>query len=232
MHQQRQTSPRQVRQRRSQIILVDHGEAIDPGMNQKALEPQHSRGGERFDVRLIVFDHAAPRRPIHPALALRRCTLRLERSDRGRRRQAVQGHVHQQRVAAGRSGARRGVEAFPLGPSGIVDVYVRIDQPGKNRGIAEIVDFRAGRNLRGRNNRLDLFAFAPEWRPDGFLRGVTTRRETKACKLMVSVAVPRGSGHQEPSLSRPLHFFNLPSSRIQAEKSFARFRDSAYTCFL
>ena len=78
----------------------------------------------------------------------------------------------------------------------------------------------------------DLFALAPEWLPAGFLAAVTTRREMKACKLMWSVAVPRGSGHQEPSLSRPLHFFNLPSSGIQAEKSFARSEASAYTCLL
>ena len=50
VHQQWQTSPRNMRQSRSQIFLADHGEAIDPGMNQKALESQHPGGRERFDV--------------------------------------------------------------------------------------------------------------------------------------------------------------------------------------
>ena len=110
-------------------------------MNQKTLEPEHSRAGKRFDISLVALDHSAPRRPIDPAVVLRRCTLRLERSDRRRGRQAVQRHVHQKRAAACRSGARRSTEAFPICPSGIVDVYVRIDQPGKNGGIAKIVDF-------------------------------------------------------------------------------------------
>jgi hypothetical protein len=38
-------------------------------------------------------------------------------------------------------------------------VYVRIDQPGKNRGISEIVGVCARGDLRGRNNRLYLFTF-------------------------------------------------------------------------
>src|SRR6185295_1835711 len=54
--------------------------------------------------------------------------------------------------------------------------------------------------------------------------GETTRRETKACKRMVSIAGPQRDVHQKPSLSRPLHFFNPPSSRIRAEKGFARFQ--------
>ena len=36
-------------------------------------------------------------------------------------------------------------------------MYVRIDQPGKNGGIAKIVDLRAGRNLSGWNNRVNPF---------------------------------------------------------------------------
>ena len=42
---------------------------------------------------------------------------------------------------------------------------------------------------------------------------------------MVSITRPAArSGHEEPSLSRPLHFFNLARSGFKGEKSFARFR--------
>jgi hypothetical protein len=54
----------------------------------------------------------------------------------------------------------------------------------------------------------------------------------KARKLMVSIAARQGREHQKPSVSRPLHFFNLPSSRIQAEKSFALFRAPLILLFL
>jgi len=40
VYQQWQTGPHNMRQRRPQSFLGHHGEAIDPGMNQEALESQ------------------------------------------------------------------------------------------------------------------------------------------------------------------------------------------------
>jgi hypothetical protein len=102
-------------------------------------------------------------------------------------------------------------------------VYMRIDQTWKNRGIAEIVDFRARSYLRGRNNRLYLFPFYKNaCRPHSLGSDHPTGNERLQAHGVSGR--PLGSGHQEPSLSRRLHFFNSPSSRIQAEKSFACFR--------
>src|ERR1700681_4990686 len=67
--QQRESGSSYVRQRGAKLRLGDHGEPIDSGMDQKALEPGHARGPERFNLLLIVADHAAPSQPIHPASA-------------------------------------------------------------------------------------------------------------------------------------------------------------------
>jgi hypothetical protein len=48
--QQRQARSGDVRQRGAKLGLGDHGEAIDSGMNQKALEARHARRGQRFDI--------------------------------------------------------------------------------------------------------------------------------------------------------------------------------------
>ena len=156
-------------------LFVDHSEVIDARMNQKALEARHAGDCERLDVRMIAFDHAAPCSPIDSAFTLCGCTFCLQRGNGGRRGQAVQGHVDQQCVTSGGSGARRGIEAFPLAPSRVVDVDVRIDQARKNGGVAEIVNRRAGRYFSGRNNRLDPFPLHQNGGGTNSVRGVTTR---------------------------------------------------------
>ena len=159
VYQQWQTSPRNMREGCSQILLGNHGETVDPGMDQKAFESKHTGRREGFDICLIVMDHATPRRPIYPALAMRCGTLRFECSDRRRRREAVQRHVHQQRVASCRRGAGCGLETFPLGSSGLVDVNVRIHQPGKNRASPKSCGSWLSGTCRYWDNGLNLFSF-------------------------------------------------------------------------
>jgi hypothetical protein len=92
---------------RSQLLLRNHGEAIDARIDQKAFEPRHSGGRESFDIVLIIVDYAAPGPPIDAASALARLNAWPQRGDRRGRRKTVQRHVDQQRVASRRRGACR-----------------------------------------------------------------------------------------------------------------------------
>jgi len=49
-----------MRQCGAKFRLGDHGEAIDSGMNEKALETCHASRGECLNFRLIVADDTAP----------------------------------------------------------------------------------------------------------------------------------------------------------------------------
>src|SRR5260370_34738067 len=91
VYQQWKAGPRHARQCRSEIILADHGEAIDSGMNQKALESPHSRAGKLFDVCLVALDYATPRRQINPAIVLAAWGLRRNGTTRIRYRRHVRG---------------------------------------------------------------------------------------------------------------------------------------------
>ena len=83
----------------------------------------------------------------------------FERGDVGCGRQAIQWHVDEQSVAAGGSSARGGLEAFPLGAAGIVDVHVGIDEAGENRGVAKIVELGVRRDCSRSDDVQDAFAF-------------------------------------------------------------------------
>jgi hypothetical protein len=95
---------------------------------------------QRKDVLLVVRDRSAPGRPVDETLALRGIALCFECCDGGRLGQAVQRHVDERRVAAGRGGAGGGVEAFPLGAAGLVDVDVGVHQAGQDGVVAAVVD--------------------------------------------------------------------------------------------
>ena len=114
--------------------------AVDARIDEKAFEPPHSGGRESFDLTLVIVNHSAPRRPVDAAFAARSFPLSFKRSDGSCRRKAVQRHIDQQCVTAGRRRARCGLETLPLRPARIVDVNMGIDQPRQNRRIAEVVD--------------------------------------------------------------------------------------------
>src|SRR5260370_12785961 len=82
------------------------------------------------------------------------------RSDMRSGGKAVQGHIDKQCVSACRRGSCCSFETLPLLPTGIVDMQVRIEEPGKNGPLAEIVDFIIpGRYLIRGDNSLDLLSF-------------------------------------------------------------------------
>ena len=145
MNQQRQAGPRDMRQGRAELLLADHGEAIDARVNEKTLETRDAGGCQVFDVLLVVAYNSAPRHPVHLALIVRGLAFCFECSDRRRCRQTVEWHVHEQRAAAGCGGPGGRPESLPFRAPGFVDVDVRVHQPRQNGGLAKVR--RA--NLRG-----------------------------------------------------------------------------------
>jgi hypothetical protein len=141
------------------LLLRDHGEAIDTRVDQKAFEPTNACSSESFDVTLVIVDDPAPRRPIDAASALCSRTLGLKRSDSRSRGKAVQGHIDKQCVSTCRRSSCCSFESLPLCATGIVDMQVRIHEPGKNGPFAEIMDFiiPGGHLIRG-DNSLDLLS--------------------------------------------------------------------------
>src|SRR5580700_7105875 len=111
----------------AKLLLGDHGEAVDAGMNEKTLEAGNTGGGERFNVVLIVADDSAPSQPVDAAFSLRGLALCGERGHCRGWRQTVERHVDQSCVTSGCGGTRGGCETFPLGAAGLVDVDMRVD---------------------------------------------------------------------------------------------------------
>ena len=140
-----------------------------PGSIRKHLKPAHTRRSKSFDVALIILNNATPGRPIHTALALRRLPLRFKRRHARCRRKTIQRHVNQEGIASRSGRAGRGLEAFPIGSSRLIDVHVRIHQAGQNCGIAKVVDFESLRHLVGAHNFADAFRPPQESRRPEFL---------------------------------------------------------------
>ncbi len=136
-------------------MLRDHGETVDAGIDQKAFEPSHSSSCERFDIALIVVNHAAPCRPVNAASALRSRTLGLQCRHRSCRRKAVQRHVDEQCVTSGRCRPRRGFEALPLASTRLINMNVGVDQPRKDGQFTEVMNLKTLWNFVGSNHRLD-----------------------------------------------------------------------------
>ena len=126
----------------SSSCLLDHGETFDAGIDQEALEPGHAGCRQGRKVFLVLPGQSTPGRPVHAALAGGRVTLGFERSNRGGFRQAIERHIHQRGVAAGRGGAGGGGEAFPFRPARFVDVHMRIHQAGQQHQVAELMQLR------------------------------------------------------------------------------------------
>src|SRR5260370_24661905 len=140
MCEQRKSASRNARQRRTELPLGNHAEAVDAGIDEEALESGHTRGRQRFDVFLIIADDATPGRPVYPAFAASGFSLLVQPGNRGRRRQTIQRHIREQRVASGGSSASRVCESFPVRTSGLVNVNMRIDQPWKDYRLPKIMD--------------------------------------------------------------------------------------------
>ena len=111
----------------------------------------------------------APQTEIGDRRRFERRALRVDRvcGDRARRR--IERHVEEQRAAAGRERAAAGFGAFPLGASRLVEVQVRVDEPGKyvQAGRIDFVrraPFRSGPISTMRPSDMRMSAFT---RPSG-----------------------------------------------------------------
>ena len=106
------------------------GNSSTPECTRKHLNPKtpSPTSGSR-SARLSRHD-SAPESDVDEHRPLGGSPLDLERRHRRRRRDAVQRHVDDRRDPARGRGARRRREALPLGASGLVDVHVRVDEPG------------------------------------------------------------------------------------------------------
>ena len=112
---------------RAKVALGDVREFIDSRGAQKALEAAHAGARERLELRGVAGHDAAPECHVDVTLpaAARRFSSSAATVVVGGH--AVERHVDQRRDAAGRRGARRGCESFPVGAARLVDVHVRVD---------------------------------------------------------------------------------------------------------
>ena len=96
-------------------------------MAEERLEAEDAGGDQRPDLSARAGNHAAVKAAVDRKLAA--SSLELLREGQGGRRhgRAVERHVDERGDPAGGGGTRRRDEAFPLGPSWLVDVNVSID---------------------------------------------------------------------------------------------------------
>ncbi len=118
--------------------------------------------GQRLDVVGVAGDDSAPGHPVDVATAVSCDAFGFQSDDVGCGGQTVERHVDKQRVAVGGSGARGGLEAFPIGAAWVVNVHVGIDEAGKNGGVAKFVELGVGGNLIGRDYVEQAFSFNKE----------------------------------------------------------------------
>ncbi len=128
VHQQQRAQPRDLGHRALELSRRDVRELRDPGVEEEALEAEHSRVVQTGQVTEVVRHRTTPEADVDRALPPRGRALGLEGLDGDRRRHGVQRHVHDRGDATRGRGTRRGLEALPLGPPGLVDVDVRVDQ--------------------------------------------------------------------------------------------------------
>ena len=223
MYQQRQASSGNMRQCRSQLLLRNHREAVNTGVDQKAFESWHSFGRERFDITLVIVNYTAPRGPVNAASALRSRTLGLKRADRSCCRKTIQRHIDQQCVTACGRGPRRCLETLPLAPPRIVNMNMGIDQSWKDSGFAEVMDFITIGYLIGRNDRLNLLPVNQDGRGTHSFRRNHSSSE-KGLQAQIGSFEHRRRQHAD----RVNHsLYNARSAGLK--RYFTKFRAPAYT---
>jgi hypothetical protein len=84
-------------------------------------------------------------------------SLRLQSADPGSGRDAIQRHVDEQSVSSSCRRSGGGRESFPFRATGLVDVYVRVNQTGQNGNIAEIENLCLSRRSFRFDNALNAF---------------------------------------------------------------------------
>src|SRR5215471_14515564 len=106
----------------------DRRKVFRPRVCEEALESENACAPQRRELAEIAWDDAAPEPDVDMTLTPRRLSLRLERRDADRAREAVERHVDQRGDPSGCRGACGRGEAFPFGIAGLADMHVRVDQ--------------------------------------------------------------------------------------------------------
>ena len=135
VHDDPRAESRNLLHRLCELAAVEVRELLDPRRRQEALEPEHPRLVQRRERAEIVGHRPSPEADVDVRRRCGRGLLDGQRLGGRRRRERVEGHVHDRRDTAGRRGERRRAEALPLRAAGLVDVHVRVHQSGQQHGV-------------------------------------------------------------------------------------------------
>jgi hypothetical protein len=135
VQQQGHVQARQLLHGASEDVFGRGREVVDAGVAHEGLEAQDPGLDHRRQLGGVARHHAAPEAAVHPAAAAGGGELGLEGGQAGGDGDAVERHVHQGGDAAGRGGARAGLEALPGGAAGVVQVHVGVDHARHDQGV-------------------------------------------------------------------------------------------------
>ena len=153
VNHQRQSRLSEKRKRFAQVSFGHIFEFVDTGRSQKALERSHSCSGERENLVGISRHYSADELYVHKSSVPRCFPFFFQSLDIRRRRNRIERHVENRGNSTCSSSPGCRFETFPLGASGIVDVYVRVDDSRHHDAVSCIV---VGLDIIGRNS-LDAF---------------------------------------------------------------------------
>ena len=122
--QQRQAGAGQLRQRGLQFIGPGHGKPWKAGIDKEAFKPGDTRCRQGGKMWLVLSRQSTPGHPVYVALACGGFAFSFECSHGRGLRQAIERHIHERGIAAGRSGAGGGGEAFPFRSARFVHVHM------------------------------------------------------------------------------------------------------------
>ena len=153
VHDHEGADPRDLRHRVGELGRREVGELLHAGVEQEALEAEDAGVVEGCEVGDVARDRAAPEADVDPGLVGGDRPLRLQRRDRGGRRDAVERHVDDRRDAPGSRGAGRAGEALPVGATRLVDVDVGVDESRQQHLVVGQHDHLRTRRRRRRTHR-------------------------------------------------------------------------------
>ena len=111
--------------------VVDAREVVDAAGAHECLEADHAARGEFVHRLDTARDEAAPQRHVDERAALQAAPLLVKRSGGHGRRVGVERHLDRRRRTTGSERPRARLKPLPIGAAGLVEVHVRVDNPGQ-----------------------------------------------------------------------------------------------------